>query len=329
LKYNDVIYTPAQSAQAALDSVEVMSKNLSRAVHFPVEVINSYFAPLPPASLTSVIAQTSNGKSLFMRRWAKYLAAQLMYEERNEVIIYVSLEDTIEEQLYGELATLSQESAGDISRGLVKDWTALKGAAVQVGSVPIYRVGDSVSRQGDDVDLHMRNIYGAVNAIASGEVTGEPVTVAAIFVDYLQAIPYDPQTRTRERRLAVKSDVFKMRKMGRRLICPVILGVQAKQTLPRGTETWMVPGIYDGEESSAIGQRSDRIVQLWMPKMNLSPGEMMERNDFAFPVEENHMIVQVGKQRGNLPAGQWWLCTVDFGSGLVSPMNVRHVDINE
>jgi len=329
MSLRDVIYTPAQSANVSIATVDMMSKNLDRAVIFPVKLVNDYFAPLPPASLTSVIAQTSNGKSMMMRFWAKFLANQLMRESRDEVIIYVSLEDTVEEQLYGDLATVSHENAGDISRGLVKNWDALKLAAVEVGSVPIYRIGESVSRQGADVDLHVRNIAGAIDAIASGKVTGEPVTIAAIFVDYLQAMPFDPNTGRKERRLAVKSDVYALRRMGRKYICPVIQGVQAKQTLPGATDTWKVPGIYDGEESSSIGQRSDRIVQLWMPKMDLSPGEVMERSGFSTIVEENYMVIKVGKQRGNLPAGQWWLCEIDWRTGAITPMNIDHVDLAE
>ena len=82
----------------------------------------------------------------------------------------------------------------------------------------------------------------------------------------------------------------------------------------------MIPGIYDGEESSAIGQRSDRIIQLWMPKMTHTIGSTINYNGMSFLVEEDLIFIKVGKQRGGLPSGKTWQCKIDFQKNIIAPI---------
>jgi len=73
-----------------------------------------------------------------------------------------------------------------------------------------------------------------------------------------------------------------------------------------------MPGIYDGEESSSIAQRADRILQLWMPKMTATIGSLIEHGNLQFTVEEDMLLIKVGKQRGGHPSGRIFAYRVDF-----------------
>jgi hypothetical protein len=156
------------------------------------------------------------------------------------------------------------------------------------------------------------------------ELMGRKLTVAAVFVDYIQALPIDPEikqaVRDQQRRLQVRSDVYRFRQMARYFDCPLIYGSQAKQVL-QGTAgpNMLIPGNYDSEETSAIGQRSDRIISLWMPKNTHTIGSTIDHKNIEFTVSEDMIWVKVGKQRGGHPAGRAWMCRVDYQKNLMEP----------
>jgi hypothetical protein len=100
--------------------------------------------------------------------------------------------------------------------------------------------------------------------------------------------------------------------------CPVIVGIQAKQHLSGNAgQNMMLPGVYDGEETSSIGQRFDRLLSLWMPKMTHTVGDWLEHGNIRFEVDEETLWMKVLKQRGGLPSGRAWRCRIDFNQGTV------------
>jgi hypothetical protein len=78
-----------------------------------------------------------------------------------------------------------------------------------------------------------------------------------------------------------------------------------------------IPGIYDGEESSSIAQRADRVVSLWLPKMHYLPGSEIRVGDSRVVVNENTLLLKVAKQRGGFPSGRVWICQIDYDRGTV------------
>jgi len=189
-------------------------------------------------------------------------------------------------------------------------------AAIKIGTIPIYRIGDSLARAEDFPELYLSNMIRAIKFLREN-LLGRKLKIAALFFDYLQAFPFDPETRRMsdkeaQRRLQVREDIYRLRQAGAYFESPVIIAVQAKQTLPNAPKQLMIPGIYDGEESSAIGQRSDRVIQLWLPKMNWPLGSTVDYGDFHFTVDENLLFIKVGKQRGRLPSGKTYKCRIDY-----------------
>lgn len=316
------IYTPAEVSSYATRQIEYIEKNKHRAVKFFIPGIDDYFAPLLPGQVCAVIAQTSNYKSGFMHAWEYALAHQLTAEKRDdEIIIHVSVEEPVEEQAYLLFGVETGEDAGEIARGNVQDWTKLKSAAVKVGKIPIYRIGDSLARAEDFPELYLSNMIRAIRHLRD-KLMGRNVRIAALFFDYLQAFPFDPEVRRAsnkdlQRRLQVREDIYRLRQAAAMFDAPVIVGVQAKQILNQSQKAMMIPGIYDGEESSAIAQRCDRIVQLWMPKMNWPVDEVMDAGGIVYTVKEDLIFLRVGKQRGRLPSGQTFKCEIDFAKNTI------------
>lgn len=310
------IYTPAEVSTYAVQQVRFIEANKHRALKFFVPGIDDYFAPLLPGQVCAVIAQTSNYKSGFLHAWEYAAANQLMQENRaDEIIVHVSVEEPVEEQAYLMFGIETGEDAGEIARGNVQDWKRLHQAAMRIGTVPIYRIGDSLARAEDFPNLYLSNMIRAIKYMQT-KLLDRGLKIASLFFDYLQAFPFDPEVkRTRrdaQRRLQVREDIYRLRQAAALFDAPVIVGVQAKQMLNSAHKAMYIPGIYDGEESSAIAQRCDRIIQLWMPKMNWPVGEIIDYGDINYQVDENLLFLKVGKQRGRLPSGKTYKCRIDF-----------------
>lgn len=319
------VYTPPEVTQYGLAAIENIKDHSQRALSIGIAEIRDYFAPVMPGQLSAVIAQTSNYKSGFLHFLEKVAADQLMAQGRtNEVLIHISVEESIEEQAFLLLARESGESAGKMARGQVQDWDRLQSAAIKVGTIPIYRIGESLARSEDFPHLSISNMIRSIMTLANGDVTGTPLTIAGLFFDYLQAFPLDLEVKRaqfdKQRRLQVREDIYRLRQALAYFKCPGWIAVQAKQTLAGATGQILIPGIYDGEESSAIGQRSDRIMQLWMPKMNYPIGTQIRHNGLSFIVEEDLILIKVGKQRGGLPSGKTWMCKVNFAKNEIAPI---------
>ena len=326
------VYTPNETAKYSIDAAEGRSKDAARGIDFPIDGIgnNEYFGRMTAGNLCAVIAQTSNYKSGLLHYWERAAAEQLVKEGRHdECIIHVSVEELIEEQGNHFLAREANRMAADdglenyempgaISRGEVQDWDRLRAASMKIAGIPIYRIGESLARPDDMPNLYISNMARAIDTLVSGQVTSETVKPAAIFFDYLQAFPIDPEVRNtasgdNQRRLQVRQDIFRLRQAAVKFRCPIIVGVQAKQTLSGApSRQFQLPGIYDGEESSAIAQRCERVITQWMPKMNHPIGTLVTHNEIRFEVTESLLWLKVAKQRGGLPSGRAWMCNIDF-----------------
>lgn len=321
------IFTPQEAAKSGLEAIGRAEHQEQRGLKLDIAEIRDYFAPMGAGQVCAVIAQTSNYKSGFLHFWERVFAKQLMQERRIcESIIHVSVEECLEEQILLEFAHYAGEDAGKLARGQVQDWDRLKAAAVRVAQIPIYRVGDSLAKPEEMANLYLSNIIRSLEYLVSGRVTGEEIQPAAIFVDYLQALPFDPEVKgaggdyANKRRLQVRQDIYRLRQAAMYFACPVVVAVQAKQKLDGASSSAIqIPGIYDGEESSSIAQRSDRIIQLWMPKMTHPVGKHIEYSNIDFTVEENMLWVKIGKQRGGFPSGRSWLCRVNYKSNDIAP----------
>lgn len=318
------IYTPPESVQIAIEQIKKIRLNKDRVVALPMASLGAYFAPMMSGQICSVIAQTSHYKSGFLHYWEFLLATQLQEQERNdEIIVHISVEETVEEEIFLAFARETGDEVGKIARGEIQDWSKLEAAALHIGTIPIYRIGNSIARAEEIQNLYFTNLMLAVAHLKKNLLSWHP-KVAAVFIDYLQALPIDPEIRhanqDNQRRLQIRSDIFRLREAAAMFDCPIIIAVQAKQKLDgAGGPNWQMPGQYDGEESSSIGQRSDRIICLWMPKQTHLVGSKISYKGVSLLVEENVLFIKVAKQRGGLPSGKTWKCRVDFGKNIIAP----------
>jgi hypothetical protein len=320
------VYTPQQVVTYGVQAIRNARDNAMRGLGVGIADIRDYFAPVLPGQVCAIIAQTSQYKSGFLHFIEHEGAKQLMTDGRNdEIMIHVSVEECVEEQAFLEFARYSKEDAGKLARGQVQDWDRLMDAAVKVGDIPIYRIGDSLARAEDMPSLYLSNMIRSIQVLTENLLDWKP-KVAGLFFDYLQAFPYDPEHKgsgpsEEKRRLQVRSDMYRLRQAAAYFKCPVFVAVQAKQVLDGANPPMMLPGIYDGEESSSIAQRCDRVITLWMPKQTHPIGSRITNSSGSidFKVAENQLWIKVAKQRGGLPSGKIFPCLVNFNANTIAP----------
>lgn len=320
----DNVYSPHDTGMLGYKQAQKAAEHAQFGIELDIKgtdpSVKDYVAPLLPWEICAIQAQTSNMKTYFVNWWERKIAEQLNRQERDEVIIHVSLEESVEAMAFDDYGRLLKVKPADFARGSFTDWARMQWAMGQIDTVPIWRVGDSSEKPDDAPELYLSNIYRSIKELADGVLTGSKIKIAVIIVDYLQALPIDPEvkqaTRDNQRRLQVRQDVFRLREMTTHLGCPIIVPLQAKQTLEGNNEPYKIPGTYDGQETSAIATRFDRIFSLWMPKTSNLVGSTVSSKDglVNFQVKENQVFFKVNKQRGSLPAGRVWELKVDFES---------------
>lgn len=334
------IFTPQESVAAALKTVRYVRQGYGAAgISLGLRYISSgefpYVPRVLPGQTAVILAQTSHGKSYMMHYIERKAAYQLITDGReDEVLIHVSVEESIEEQVYNHLSYRTGVSAGDIARGAIQDWNMLEQEALVVGQIPIYRIGEAIARPEATPHLYMSNMLRCIDFLRE-KLMGHRLKIAGIFFDYLQAFPIDPEVaRTAlndQRRLQVREDFYRIRQAARRFGCPTFVAVQAKQELKDAPgKDMLTPGQYDVNETADVSQRADRIFSLWMPKQTHSVGARIDHKGFSFTVEENLMFFKVCKQRGGHRAGKAWAMRVDFNSGTIAVLeNITDVTTPE
>jgi len=316
------IYAPNEKSTLGYEQAQRAADHNQFGIELDIKgttpAVKDYFAPLLPWEICAVQAQTSNGKTYFTNFWERQIVDQLKRQNRDEIIIHVSLEESIEAMAFQDYGRILKQKPADFARGAFTDWARMLLAKKEIDGIPVWSIGESANTPDDTPELTLSNIYRSINELVSGRITGEPWKPAVIIVDYLQALPIDPETKSAQkqdqRRLQVMSDVFRLRKMTTALQCPIIVPLQAKQELTGNNLPYMIPGVYDGMETSAIATRFDRIISLWMPKTTHIVGQYASNKDnsTSILVKEDQCFMKINKQRGSLPAGMVWELKVDF-----------------
>lgn len=313
-------FSPTEMTTAAIDRIEHLAAHSHTAVPISIAALRQggYFAPVQSGQLTAIIAQTSNGKSLLLDGWADMLARGIYAvngDDTIDIVVKVDVETVVEDDGMKKIAQYSGIPMANLATGNVSDdqWVSIHKAALEANRLPLYRVAGSVMNAGRIAPLSLDVVKQEIEHLRS-KTFGRKLNITAIFVDYLQALPVSGHNRragSDQRRLQVRDDIYGLREMSVMFDAPVIVGVQAKQHLNQVNNGLYIPSAYDGEESSSIAQRADRIVTLWLPKQTYPVGHELKIGDMVVRVEETMAFVRVAKQRGGLRAGKTWICKID------------------
>ncbi len=319
---SSIIHTPHDKGMAGYNAAK-------RAIEFgdigiPLNIqgseVSKYFAPLLPQEVCAVQAQTHNGKTYFTDWWEREAIKYLADKGLEGDIVHVSLEESLEAMAFSEYGRLLDVLPSTLARGEYKDIGKLEIAMQTIDGSRIWSIADTAGNEDEETELTLSNIHRALLAMQEGKIT-DARKLRLITVDYLQALPIDSEVKKTEykeqRRLQVRADVYRLRNMAKKMFVPILVPLQCKQKLEGAKLPYLIPGMYDGEETSAIAQRFDRVISLWLPKNDYPIGSAQYSGAQGsqvkeFDVTEDLCYMKVNKQRGGLPSSRVFELKIDF-----------------
>lgn len=318
------IYAPQQVGELALQEVRACIEWANRGVRVGFPNVDRVIRPLRPGNLCVIQAYTSNFKTGFMMNWARRLA--LSVRERGDpqnIIVYISWEDTVEEVGLFDLAYDTGIDASDIidakltEEGIKK----LEIAAFKRGAVPLWFIGNSLAHRKAQSRLTMSQVE-TLLAWIEDQMGFRPL---AIYLDYLNKIkPESGKAWMAEnRRGDITELTYRASDLAYKAGCPVIMGAQSNRV--SNERAWKLPQKWDAMESASIEQYSQLMLSLWLPCLTEPDGKELvgpggERTGIA--VSENLLLMGVNKQKRG-PAGGWFPLYVDPARNIVGPLETE------
>lgn len=314
---NEIVFSPHDVGMAGYNATK-------RAIEFgdvgiPLKIdgsdITDYVAPFLPWELIGLQAQTHNGKTFFVDWFERETAKFLSSKNQEGDIVHISHEESIEAMAFTEYGRLLDILPARLARGEYKNLANIELAMKEIDGSRVWRIADSAESGENENSLTLTEVDRALTALQEGGITDKR-KIRLIVDDYLQAHPADGNSEEQER-IQLRNDVYKLRKMAKRLVVPILLCIQAKQKLEGAKLPYLIPGMYDGQGSSTIGQRCDRLLSLWMPKNDYAVGSTqysgpMNNPVREFDVTEELAFLKVNKQRGGLPSSKVFELRMDF-----------------
>ncbi len=310
-----IVYTPGEVSNLTLQAIEYRQSTRDRGVTLGVDAVDKVLKPMRPGELVSVIALSSNWKTGLMQYVARR-AAEALDPAGDECVLYITWEIAVEEAGLLDLANATGIDIGEIADGNIKDWDALKRAAIKRGTLPIVVIGHSLARRKARPALNMTNVALAIRWLE--DKLNLRVRLACL--DYLQRIEWEGEG---DPRIQYTRNVQRCKDMALAIGAPVMLGVQAKQELM--DRQWKLPRMNDGMETSAIMHASDKIIGLWRPIVTEGPDSTIGEGASRMTVTDSLLLMGISKQRFGR-VGDWWPLSVDFARnqirGVMEPTTI-------
>lgn len=287
----NIVFDPSLVSTLTVNSVQAAQSNPDY-LKTGIPQLDDHYVMFRPRRVNGVLAYTSNGKTSLMNILARNFIPQL---KDNEIVIYVTWEDSIEDMTLSYLANVSRIPIPSLYNGKLspREWGDMMKAATQRAQTPLWLIGHSEQKESRRPRLTMTEIAAAMEYIE--DKRGKKVR--AIFLDYLQRINRDDKKG--EMRGQYMSIMDSVKDLSLSFNTCVVIGSQVGRDVKE--RKWMMPQDHDAQETSNFEQTCDGILSLWIPKKNKKIGDcLIEKqgvNGQAVFVTENLMLMQTLKQK--------------------------------
>ena len=284
---DESVFSAQAVSRLTVQEIERRRNNPRDGIVTGIPLLDDDLLPLRGGELIPVIGRPSNYKSGIKQLIARNATKQI---GENEIIIYVTWEQSIEEHGMIELASASRIDASKMARGdLTKDeWAIMMKAAVRRGITPLWLIGHSSQANKRRPRLSMTDLAAALEYI----VDVAKKTPRLICLDYLQRIRAEGQSK--DRRVNVMDIVDRAKDMALAFNVPVLLGTQAGRQVDE--RKWKLPGMNHSQETSNLEQSADKMLSVWMPKTSELLGDTVGKNP-EMEVTEDLLYLAIIKQK--------------------------------
>jgi replicative DNA helicase len=223
--------------------------------------------PALPTELIFIVGRPGNGKTGAMVWWARSRAKKLEAARiTDKVVIYLTLEQSVEELHAFNVAADQRISVTEMARGNIDDvqWAKILAAGMKRKSLPLWYIGHSSERRKKRPSLNLDSISAAIRRMEDERHK----QVDILFVDYLQRLPYNGRE---SKTVGISENVDRLKDLALAVGCPVVVGVQATREVDDRNPP--IPQMDDGQWTSNIEQTGDKILSVVRPRKYKKEGE--------------------------------------------------------
>jgi replicative DNA helicase len=287
----NLVFDPSLVSTLTVNSIKSAQENPDTFMT-GIPQLDDHYVTMRPRRVNGIIAYTSHGKTSIMNIMARSFVEQI---GEDEVIVYCTWEDSIEDMTLSYLANVSRIPLLSLFHGnlTVGEWDAMMKAATQRATTPLWLIGHSEQKEARRPRLTMTDITAAMEYI----VDKRKKKVRAIFLDYLQRINRDDKRgEMRGQYMGIMDGV---KDLALDFNTCVVIGSQVGRDVKE--RKWKQPQDNDAQETSNFEQTCDGMISLWIPKKTEKIGEcLIEKQGVdgqAVFVTENLMMMQTLKQK--------------------------------
>lgn len=281
-----------------------------QAMSFGVDAIDHVVRTIWPGTLTTIVARPSNFKTSLMVHLARTEAARLVAAGKDKAtnpkdrryVLFATLEE--DEVVVSQSITRGPSVTAMLDGYYSPD--ALRKNNESVLDVPVWTVGYERRELADDIEdmpaLTAEQLYREVVQIEK-DGHGRP---SLILVDYLQILEMEARGNG-QRNEQVSQVLGTLKKMARFFGCPIVLAVQAKESVDKSSPP--IPQVGDSYYSSEVAHASDVMMSLYYPFRYPDEvhGGYLNWKGTNYPVDPTKLFLQLLKQRKGHGRDLWLL----------------------
>lgn len=251
------------------------------------------------SKFNTILADTSQGKTSVLSIMARNFADQLDIE-KDEIGMYFTWEDTIEEFGMSDISHYSKIPLASLYHGDVKEYEykRMLRAAVERAKLPLWVVGQSETVTQLQPRLTMTDVFAAVDYVTNTQNK----KVKFVMLDYLQRISFE-DIKERDTRMKYSGIVDKIKDLALSYHpCTWTASQVSRDKVEK--HKWRQPQIHWGMETANLEHASDGAISLWMPHKSKDvwkDGDCLQEKQGidgkAVFVEKTTMLIEILKQK--------------------------------
>ena len=302
-----LVFTPIESSNATEEHIKALRANQGDGMPLYIPEMDystkdsKGFLPVKRGEIITILGRPGNGKTGFMLRWARaranYLKSQTLEGNQtaaNSVVLYLTMEQLVEELRLFHVAAEERISATHMANGILPDdqWDTVNKALRNIYTTPLWFAGKSMARRKDKIRIDEQVTREALEAIEQFQGDNIKTQVDCVFIDYLQRY-----RSTGADWVQFYGDLTNaLKDMASDFATRIILGVQAKREVDQRDVP--IPYMDDGQWTSAIEQQSDGMISVTRPSHYKKQGETWDsKGDNVIIDGHKQMIVNVMKRK--------------------------------
>lgn len=309
-KYTDgerLVFTPLEASNATEKYIKDLQANKGDGMPLYIKKLDYSpkdgrgFLPVKRGELITILGRPGNGKSGFMLRWARERARHLLSEARdgnkiadNSVVLYITMEQMVEELRLFHVAAEDGISATNMANGILPDekWVDVVTGLRNLHTTPLWFAGKSMDRRKDKIKITEQATREVLEAIEKWQDDNLKMQVDSVFVDYLQRYRSTGADWTQ-----FYGDMTNaLKDMAVDFATRMVVGVQAKREVDLRNP--QIPRADDGQWTSAIEQQSDGMISVCRPSYYVKNGGTWDPDGDNIIITDNRlMLVTVIKRK--------------------------------